>query len=151
MGQPKLLEPGTVVKFRGNPLGYRNRYAIVIKHGGSANTLRLQTEGSDDALVARHEVAVARNPPTAPLKFMRHRLPYGKWTCADGREVLFNRNYKPIWERRPGGTTEPANSAERVKFVQQEWFYDDTNQPWRRVQTARKCNALLAEWGAAEI
>jgi hypothetical protein len=22
--------------------------------------------------------------------------PYGKWTCEDGREILFNRYYKPI-------------------------------------------------------
>ena len=26
-------------------------------------------------------------------------LPYGRWRCADGREVLFNRFYEPIWER----------------------------------------------------
>jgi hypothetical protein len=23
-------------------------------------------------------------------------LPYGKWTCSDGREVLFNRHYEPM-------------------------------------------------------
>ena len=27
----------------------------------------------------------------------RDDYPYGKWTCEDGREVLFNRRYKPIW------------------------------------------------------
>jgi RecA-family ATPase len=31
----------------------------------------------------------------------RDRLPYGRWTCADGREVIFNRSYWPILERRP--------------------------------------------------
>ena len=25
-------------------------------------------------------------------------LPYGMWTCADGREVLFNRFYEPIMQ-----------------------------------------------------
>ena len=28
--------------------------------------------------------------------------PYGMWTVADGRQVLFNRNYRPILERYPG-------------------------------------------------
>jgi hypothetical protein len=28
--------------------------------------------------------------------------PYGMWTCADSRQVLFNRRYRPILERRPG-------------------------------------------------
>jgi hypothetical protein len=31
----------------------------------------------------------------------RNDLPYGKWTCPDGREVLFNRFYEPIWQRHP--------------------------------------------------
>jgi hypothetical protein len=54
-----------------------------------------------------------------------HELPYGMWTCADGRQVLFNRFYEPIQQRRPGCPPEPANSKERVKFCRQEWFYGD--------------------------
>jgi hypothetical protein len=37
------------------------------------------------------------------------RLPYGKWVCADGREVLFNR-----LERRRGEPAKPARSGEWV-------------------------------------
>jgi hypothetical protein len=37
------------------------------------------------------------------------RLPYGIWICADGREVLFNRAYSPIWQRSPGQLAEPAD------------------------------------------
>src|ERR1019366_697539 len=95
------LEAGTIVRFKGNPLGYLNRFAIVVKHDWSGCVF-LQTEGSDDALVARHEISVPRNPPAEPLRYLRYRMPFGKWTCADGREVLFNRNYKPIWQRYPG-------------------------------------------------
>src|SRR4051812_34435506 len=36
-------------------------------------------------------------------------LPFGKWTCADGREVLYNRDYVALWQRRPG---EPAEQAD---------------------------------------
>jgi hypothetical protein len=31
----------------------------------------------------------------------KYAAPYGKWTCADGREVLFNRLYWPILQRIP--------------------------------------------------
>ena len=34
-------------------------------------------------------------------EFILQQMPYGKWTCADGREVLFDRNYTPMNERRP--------------------------------------------------
>lgn len=78
---------------------------------------------------------------------MRDRLPYGKWTCEDGREVLFNRRYKPIWQRRPGEEATTADPAERVKFVQEEWFYRDTSAPWRNKRTKAECEAVLAAWG----
>jgi hypothetical protein len=49
----------------------------------------------------------------------RLRLPYGKWTCPDGREVLFNRDYKPILERMPGQPAKPADPTEWVDNIQQ--------------------------------
>lgn len=54
-----------------------------------------------------------------------HDLPYGIWTCEDGREVLFNRFYEPILQRRPGGPVEPATPGEWVRWKRQSWFYDD--------------------------
>jgi len=38
----------------------------------------------------------------------RLRVPYGRWVCADGREVIFNREYWPILQRYPG---EPVKAA----------------------------------------
>jgi hypothetical protein len=35
----------------------------------------------------------------------RARCPYGLWTCPDGREVLFNRDYRSVLERRGGRVT----------------------------------------------
>jgi len=32
----------------------------------------------------------------------RRELPYGIWTCKDGREVVFNREYQPILQRIDG-------------------------------------------------
>ena len=52
-------------------------------------------------------------------------LPYGMWTCADGREVLFNRFYEPIWQRYKGAPAERADPTEWVKFIKQSFFYND--------------------------
>jgi hypothetical protein len=51
-------------------------------------------------------------------------LPYGLWRCADGREVLFNRHYRPIWQRdRVDGYVYPADPDERVPWQRVEYFY----------------------------
>jgi hypothetical protein len=49
-------------------------------------------------------------------------LPYGQWVCADGRVVVFNRNYSPIWERLPDGVVQRADPREWVRWVKQSWF-----------------------------
>jgi hypothetical protein len=71
-------------------------------------------------------------------------LPYGKWTCADGREVLFNRFYELIFQRNPGEQPSPADPHEWVRWTQQEWFYDDAT-PDRRKTTLGE--AILETWG----
>lgn len=79
---------------------------------------------------------------------MRENLPYGKWTCADGREVLFNRRYIPLWERSPSGVVAPANPKERVPKVREEWFYpSDSKAPWHDKATRERCEAALTAWG----
>lgn len=50
-------------------------------------------------------------------------LPYGVWRCVDGREVLFNRNYEPLWQRHRGQIA-LADSREWVDFVSQVYFYE---------------------------
>ena len=40
---------------------------------------------------------------------IRWQLPFGRWLCVDGREVLFDRYYSPICERSPGETPRLAN------------------------------------------
>ena len=84
-----------------------------------------------------------RRVATSAADFRRRNdLPYGRWVCADGREVLFNRFYEPIWERKPGEPPRPANPIERIPFVSQEWFYTDAT---KNKQDAVK--AALAAWG----
>jgi hypothetical protein len=76
----------------------------------------------------------------------RNDYPYGKWTCADGREVLFNRFYEPIWHRLPGALfARPADAGEWVKGIEKhDYFYDDTVRDRDKLTRGR---TALAAWG----
>ena len=89
---------------------------------------------------------------TVSYREFRLRCPYGKWTCADGREVIFNREYWPILSRGPGEKAKPADPNEWVQWKEQDFYFDDGNSPWQRRQrvaahTLARCNRALAEWG----
>jgi hypothetical protein len=73
----------------------------------------------------------------------RDNTPYGIWTCADGRQVLFNRRYRPIWQRTPDGKVSRADPGEWVPWKAQEWLYDDGTLPKER---ERRCLAMLKQW-----
>jgi hypothetical protein len=72
-------------------------------------------------------------------------VPYGKWTCIDGREVLFNRFYEPLFQRYPGMLILNIDPCEWVQgIVNQEWFYDDsTSEPMKRAAGKEVLNAWL--------
>jgi hypothetical protein len=73
-------------------------------------------------------------------------LPYGIWTCDDGREVMFNRFYEPIWERANGVTT-IANPKERIPWRNQMWFFADGNPPWYNRNSLLVCLRELKNFG----
>jgi hypothetical protein len=91
------------------------------------------------------------------MQFTRERWPYGRWTTGDGDEVLYNRAYEPIWQRRPGGQPTVAKPWKWVHdIVKDELFFDDSTPPWRKRETRERCCVVLKEWGlpvpdAAEI
>lgn len=59
----------------------------------------------------------------------RRMLPYGIWTCDDGREVVFNREYQPIFQRLHG-VVSYADRDEIVKGIQSaEMLYNDFSSP----------------------
>jgi hypothetical protein len=49
-------------------------------------------------------------------------LPYGFWKDATGRIVIFNRRYRPLWQRLADGTIDRADPGEWVPWVKQSWF-----------------------------
>jgi hypothetical protein len=90
----------------------------------------------------------------------RARLPYGCWTCADGREILFSRAYAPLWQRSPDGRVTRANPEERVPWIQQKFYFNDGDAPFyprwlpskpkltaERKATKARCESVLADWG----
>jgi hypothetical protein len=80
-------------------------------------------------------------------RFIRWALPYGKWTCADGREVLFNRRYVPIYQRYPGQLPTPADPNKWVEWKDEQWFYNDGTSEARKLKAVLK---ILDEWGIAD-
>ena len=78
---------------------------------------------------------------------MGHRLPYGMWTCKD-REVLFNRNYQPIWQRRTDfkSNVTRGDPKELVKgIVWEHWFYVEM-PPWYYPDEAPWLEGVLADF-----
>jgi len=70
-------------------------------------------------------------------------LPYGMWTCADGREVLYDRHYCPLWERR-GSESKRADRSEWVYgIVQHVWFYNDGCTPRANRKRRARCRQVL--------
>ena len=59
----------------------------------------------------------------------RQTLPYGKWVCENGREVVFNREYQPILQR-VDGVVSYADRNEMVQGIRdQMMFWDDSCDP----------------------
>jgi hypothetical protein len=79
----------------------------------------------------------------------RLQLPYGKWTCKDGREVFFDRKYCPVCERRPGQLPQLADPTEWVRdIVKDDWIYHDGHDFPEKLVRAQ---AALKEWGALDM
>ncbi len=78
---------------------------------------------------------------------LRWNFPYGRWTCADGREVLFDRDYCPIVERYPGEAPVLADPTEWVPWEHQEHFYNDDVREDEKLARGRD---VLEQWGMLE-
>jgi hypothetical protein len=76
-------------------------------------------------------------------------FPYGTCLTSEGRQILFNRFYEPIWQRQaPDGAVEPADPKEQVKDItDQRWIYDDDpNEKSKRALGYE----VLRSWGLPE-
>jgi hypothetical protein len=82
-------------------------------------------------------------PADTDLRFRYDRrrllMAYGKWTTKDGREVVYNRRYRPIWERQsPNHPWVKANLGEWVDdIVAHEYYYNDGHSEHQKSGRAR--------------
>lgn len=59
----------------------------------------------------------------------RRILPYGIWECSNGRKVIFNREYQPIFQQ-VNGVNSYTDRNEWVKdIIQTTYLFDDSNSP----------------------
>lgn len=116
---------------------------------GEGDFFQIRTHSDRFSVYAqRSEFRLIDSQPHGPFVFMRDALPYGLWTTAEGREVLFSRDYRPIWSRMPGQSAVAADPEERIRFVREEWIYTGHRPPWRNKARLRECLQALRDWGA---
>jgi hypothetical protein len=70
--------------------------------------------------------------------YLAFSLPYERWTCADGREVLVNGFGEPLWDRRPKGEAVPAALYDRiVDAIYRERIYTDADRHYEKRAAAK--------------
>jgi hypothetical protein len=148
MEKSRRLSPGTFVTKRGS-----KKLIMVFSHSLQSKIV----EGYSDAgyfCAGRHEVTLVKEPvEVAEFKPLRLFLPYGKWSCADGLEVLFNRDYCPIWVRHAQGVVSAVSPSASFNYKDSEFYFDDRSAPYYcgNKKHFRACVSVLEEWGVAEI
>lgn len=59
----------------------------------------------------------------------RREIPYGIWTCEDGSEVIFNREYQPIYCRKDGVNTYDDRSRWVKNITNVKYLFNDLTTP----------------------
>ncbi|WP_409478690.1 DUF5623 domain-containing protein [Pseudobdellovibrio sp. HCB154] len=140
----KELKRGTVIHVK--PFGFD---AVVLEENLMNQTVKFYSD-SGHGMCARHEIKVYRQQPRSAEQPMRRVLPYGLWTCEDGSQVLYNRDYKPIWVKLTNGTVTALETNTWVTYKENEYFFNDSNPPWINKKTLAKCQGILQNWGVFE-
>lgn len=74
-------------------------------------------------------------------------FPYGRWTCANGRQVIFDREYRAMWQRLPNGRVCDVDPCDLVEWCREEFFFDDGLPQYRQYGAMRRLrNILVQEW-----
>lgn len=141
------IQPGTLVRIKRN-----NKPAILISHDSWNGVVNCYGDGGP-MLLARQEIIVPKVQSDAfVFKPMRLWLPYGKWTYSDGTEVLFNRDYRPMWAKRKDGQVVPVDADATVDINgESEFFFNDGSKPWTDKKTLAVCISALQKWGVQSV
>jgi hypothetical protein len=143
---PKVDQLGGKVSSEHKPAGPRPQGALRLSVRDCAAPINARTAERRWRVARPYIPDEPRRPAHADIERMCAELPYGYWRDATGRLVVFNRRYRPLWQRLPDGTIERANPYEWIEFVEQRWFnYTDA----RYAKTARdRLRKILQEFFA---
>ena len=131
----RMIDRGTVVKIRTSELKVGRGSPAYFLNFDSNGTVHLLTDAGD-AMAVRREITVPRTP-LPPFQPLRLWLPYGIWTERDGSQVLFSRDYCPLWRISSDGTVSDENPWQEIAFVESEnlWYREGlawlTPNPWK--------------------
>jgi hypothetical protein len=113
-------------------------------------TVSICTDTSLNILLSKEEVFPLSDQSRdyIPLRLF---IPYGKWVCPDGSEVLYNRDYRPLWKRKADSTVLAINSDLYIEHERDktEGYFNWENTPnWSDPIIIRKVGmSVLQEWG----
>ena len=138
----KKIKNGTTVFIK-----EARKNGIVIQHDTYLGVITGYTD-KGEFQCEREAISIPRKQPTAIFRPLRLKLPYGKWTLQDGTEILFNKDYCPLWLRKPGGKAESVNHRGWVDNEREiEFYFDESNQPWNsNFGTWSICENVLRDW-----
>lgn len=151
-GSKRQIRSGTFVKVKET-----NETVVVFNHDIRSNiVVGYSDAGTYEAV--RHEVSVLRSQPNiSKYKPLRLYLPYGKYILDDGTEILFNRDYCPLWSRSLSETLKKVEVKEvdmnsEINFSRTEHFFFDQNAPYTKNGSVslEKCLGILNDWGIAD-
>jgi hypothetical protein len=116
-GPPGRGKPGTVVRDK----AYGANEPAYLRQAGRPTQLLFDT---GMGIRADFEVATPRIPP-ADFVPSRLWLPYGYWTLQDGSEVIFARDYLPMW-RIADGTVERLDPWLWINGIASEFHFSQS-------------------------
>lgn len=124
LGTPTRGKPGTIVKVKTYG-GSRDGYILRI------TDLMYVLHDSGEGCCVPFE-AVTPRTPIADFLPARLWLPYGVWTLEDGSEVVFARDYLPLWRISAEGV-ERLDPWLWIKGIKSDrWFAANTEGDWWR-------------------
>ena len=124
----RSIQPGTLVKLNTGALGVRRGSPAIVLSIDARGGPRLLTDAAIGE-ATRREISVPRLP-LPPFVPMRLWMPYGVWTEESGSQVLFSRDYCPLWRISPIGEVSSEEPWRWIEFVQEEWFWNEMEAPW---------------------
>ncbi|TQD33287.1 hypothetical protein ACTTAK_18320 (plasmid) [Rhodobacter capsulatus] len=138
-------EPGWVVetKIRG-----RKPQPAIVR--SQERAVWLITHSTDSTLVADFEITKPRHPLPMFIP-LRLYLPYGVWTEGDGAEVLFSRNYCPMWRLREGQAPERLDPWERISHRATRHLWEENGINWARPNLEAEAIGLLEGRGVRTL